>query len=431
MTANGQLSQVLRNVLFLIQGPADKEETKTSRFDFVKWAVSHHFGADLGGIVFDPLRDVEIRAPYRQKNYELDIVSAGSGMNQILQIVAFAAWKAAPILLLDEPDAHLHTSLQSKLFSFLSDLAKKLDMQIIMSTHSRDLISQAPLESIIPVDFERKTLKPIASLEHLLLEYERHGEISNVDIALLYQTKRCLFVEGPSDGKYLPLLAARLGKEVFLGSKQFVIFEFMGADKFTMLGDLATLFERIIGGKLTWMALRDRDYAVPEVYEKYRLQAAEKKIPRFHIWGRHSIENYFLEAGSLLKALQLKLTASGGGAPNAEHVRAGLEEACKLVEDEAQTQCINSTQDAFRKFELSDNPKEHGTKAALKFWKEQCGTLEGKLMFYPGAAVFGKFVELMQNRFGANIRPEDVISTYTAENAPAEIREFFGKLEAL
>lgn len=229
ITSSGLLSQVLRNVLYLLQRPGNGEENK--RLQFVRSAIKLHFGVDLGVINFDPVTEVEMRAPYKQHDYELDIVSAGSGMNQILQIVAFAAWKRSPILLLDEPDSHLHTSLQAKLFAFLQSLADQLDVQIIMSTHSRNLISQAPLGSIIPIDFTRRMLRPIASLEHLLLEYERHGEISNVDIALLYQAKRCLFVEGPSDVKYLPLIATQLGKKTFLGTTQFVIFEFRGVDK--------------------------------------------------------------------------------------------------------------------------------------------------------------------------------------------------------
>ncbi|HYB60658.1 MAG TPA: AAA family ATPase [Methylomirabilota bacterium] len=431
MTASGLLSQVLRNVLYMIQAPGPGDGGKNDRLQFVRSAIALHFGVDLGAINFDPGSDVEMRAPYRQRSYELDIVSAGSGMNQILQIVAFAAWKGSPILLLDEPDSHLHTSLQAQLFAFLQTLAENLDLQIIMSTHSRDLISQAPLGSIIPVDFARTSLAPIASLEHLLLEYERHGEISNVDIALLYQTKRCLFVEGPSDVKYLPVLAAQLGKKMFVGATQFVVFEFRGVEKFTMLRDLADLFQRIVGGNLTWFALRDRDFSVQEVMAKHIEEAERKGIANYHIWTRHSIENYFLEPANLCEAIRRKLPQDFPTKPTPEEVTDLLQVAVDAAQQEAETKLITETQKAFRKYELAENPIEHGAQAALRFNHEECAGLPGKLRYYPGATVLGKFVGEVQEKYGTNIRPEDIIATFTTENAPPELLELLGQIEAL
>ena len=372
-----------------------------------------------------------MRAPYRQRNYELDIVSAGSGMNQILQIVAFAAWKRSPILVLDEPDSHLHTSLQAKLFAFLQSLADQLDLQIIMSTHSRDLISQAPLGSIVPIDFTRRFLRPIASLEHLLLEYERHGEISNVDIALLYQTKRCLFVEGPSDVKYLPLIAAQLGRKTFLGANQFVVFEFRGVDKFTMLRDLADLFQRIIGGNLTWFALRDRDFSVSEVLASHNQEATRRGIANYHIWTRHSIENYFLEPDRLLEAIARKLPQDAANRPTPADVSELLRSAVAAAQQEAETQLVTETQEAYRKYQLHENHREHGAEAGLRFNREECRELAGKLHYYPGATVLGKFVGEAQTRYGTNIRPEDIIATFTPGNVPQEIARLLERLDAL
>jgi hypothetical protein len=45
--------------------------------------------------------------------------------------------------------------------------------------------------------------------------------------------------------------------------------------------------------------------------------------------------------------------------------------------------------------------------------------------------VFGRFVGEVQQRFGTNIRPEDVIATFAEANAPVEIAELLSKLDAL
>ena len=54
------------------------------------------------------------------------------------------------ILLLDEPDAHLHASLQSELLDRLCTMAK--EKQILISTHSVEMMRQAPLNMICSMD---------------------------------------------------------------------------------------------------------------------------------------------------------------------------------------------------------------------------------------------------------------------------------------
>ena len=196
LAGTGQPWAVLRNILLDIQLDVQGRRTQ-DRVQFLQDAIRERFGVELTAIDFDSSRDLEIRAAYSEGAYGLDIVSAGSGMNQILQILALVVWRGSRIVVIDEPDAHLHTSLQASLYDFLHDLSDRLNLQIILATHSRDLISRAPIETVIPVDLTQARLSPIGSIDHLLLEYRRHGAVSNVDIALLYQSKRCLFVEGP------------------------------------------------------------------------------------------------------------------------------------------------------------------------------------------------------------------------------------------
>jgi predicted ATPase len=110
---------------------------------FVKEIAERYFGVSLRKIEFDEKLDLEIRADYEETGYALDIVSGGSGLNQILQLAAVIAWRKPGIVLLDEPDAHLHSTLQTRLLDFLYDLSEHYGLQIVISTHSRDLISQA------------------------------------------------------------------------------------------------------------------------------------------------------------------------------------------------------------------------------------------------------------------------------------------------
>jgi AAA15 family ATPase/GTPase len=438
--SSGRLSIILRNVLLdlllkqkkISSKPSDQNnETAENEFGFVRGAIKRHFGLELQRINFDQLRDLEIRAPYREQDYELDIVSAGSGFIQILQLVSFIVWRKSRIILFDEPDSHLHTSLQFKLYNFLKELSDKMNLQMILATHSRDLISQAPMECIIPVDPNKTKLAPIQSMDHLLLEYKRYGAISNVDLALLYRSKRCLFVEGPSDMKYLPLFADRVGINCFQGPEQVVMFKFSGAEKFTMVHDLVKLFEKVVGSHIRWMVLRDRDYAIPSVVEKYKEQALEKGISNFHIWEKFCIENYLLEPDCLGATVSRKLELTKKRVVSQDDIVKLLEDACDNLREEVQTQYVTKTQDIYRRLEISQNWKDDSVRDALNFWNDNTKNLQGCLINLPGDQIFGRFVGQLQEKFGVNLGQEEVIFAMAKDIVPKEIRIFLESLNNL
>jgi predicted ATPase len=441
--AVGQLSGIIRNILLELQkredvvsmqssAPGKKPElVRREEFAFVSGAIKRHFGLELQRFKVDPNRDLEIRAPYREQDYELDIVSAGSGLIQMLQLVSAIVWRKSRIILFDEPDSHLHTNLQARLYNFLKEISDKMNLQIILATHSKDLISQAPMECIIPVDPSKTKLVPIQSMDHLLLEYKRYGAIDNVDLALLYKSKRCLFVEGDSDIKYLPLLAEILKIGCFQGAEQVVMFKFKGADKFTMVYDLVKLFETMVGGTIKWMVLRDRDYATPSIVDKYKEQAKEKGIKNFHIWQMFEVENYILQPECLLASVSQKLVQKGKEPAKQAEIVQLLKESCDDLLTETQAQYITKTQDAYRRLELASNWKEDGVKDALEFCKSNLKDLPSMLVNIPGDRVFGKLVGRLQQKFGINIRAEEIISVMNPTFISTEIRSFLERLNSL
>ena len=429
---SSQLSPIIRNVLLTLSDstPAEPTDTDAYTFDFVADAIARHFGISLDKLVFDPERDLEIRAPYSEENWKLDIVSAGSGLHQILKLAAFVAWRKSRIILLDEPDAHLHTSLQARLASFLEGLAVELGVQIIIATHSRDLIAQVPIESVIPVDSNASHMKPIEGFEHLLSEYRRLGAISNMDLALLYRTKRCLFVEGPSDRSLLPLIAARLELDTFTGGNQAVVFEFKGAGKFTMVKDLADLFEKMIGAPLTWYVLRDRDSSTDTMLDHMKEQAEKKGIEHYHIWERYSLENYLLDLSVILPAIQYKASSKGVDVPTENEIRHLLEAACDEVLKETKASFITSAQGYYFRHSLGgDDLRQRAVDDALKLL-ESANNLESQLRLLPGPKIFGQFVQKLQAEKGLNIRIEDLVQHLSTDNAADELKFFFEEIGA-
>ena len=84
-----------------------------------------------------------IRAEYRMTKggMALDIASAGSGFQQVLMLLTFLNTREGSVLLLDEPDAHLHLILQDAIYHELRAVAALHRSQLVIATHSEVIIN--------------------------------------------------------------------------------------------------------------------------------------------------------------------------------------------------------------------------------------------------------------------------------------------------
>lgn len=91
-----------------------------------------------------------IVAEYQERDGgpRFDIGSAGSGFQQVLMLLAFLYTRKGSVLLVDEPDAHLHMILQGVVYSELRKLAARQGSQLIIATHSEVVINQSRLEDL-------------------------------------------------------------------------------------------------------------------------------------------------------------------------------------------------------------------------------------------------------------------------------------------
>lgn len=113
------------------------------------------------------------------------------------------------VLLLDEPDAHLHSSLQSVLIGALDELVASNGKQVLIATHSREVLLDAPLGKII--SFEKSSPKHLGDEADRVRMFSGLGESYDPFIDRVRKTKRIVFVESNSDFRALKAVAATLG----------------------------------------------------------------------------------------------------------------------------------------------------------------------------------------------------------------------------
>ena len=131
---------------------------------------------------------------------QLDIASAGSGFLQVLLLLSFFFARPSSVLLLDEPDAHLHVILQKQIFDRLRSIAAQRNCQLISATHSEVLIGSMDPEKIM--SFYETPHRLVGETQQDQVR-EALKRISTMDMLLAEQSPGVLYVEGESDFNFL------------------------------------------------------------------------------------------------------------------------------------------------------------------------------------------------------------------------------------
>ncbi len=139
--AQGDANLYLRNVLLRLL----TDNAKLNKFHSIIGEIFP--GLKIVSNFDDKLHQhIEMLVDIDGKRVPLELV--GTGTLQAIQLVAYATMYDPGLLLLDEPDAHLHPSNQRILAATLLKIAEQGNAKIVLATHSRHIFDA--LDSIEP-----------------------------------------------------------------------------------------------------------------------------------------------------------------------------------------------------------------------------------------------------------------------------------------
>ena len=116
------------------------------------------------------------------------------------------------LFLIDEPDIYLHSDLQRQLLGLLRNLGP----DILVATHSTEIVSEAETDDIVLVSKRRKVSRRIKQPSQIGEVFSTLGSNLNPILTQLAKTRKAVFVEG-KDFQILGRFARKIG---FAGSRK-------------------------------------------------------------------------------------------------------------------------------------------------------------------------------------------------------------------
>lgn len=246
-----------------------------------------------------------------QRNIEKDIALLGSGTLQAIEILLnfyqqSDQKKDLNIILLDEPDSHIHRDIQKRLIEVL--LRFSTNNQLFITTHNESLIRNTPLNKLFHIESEargdvfnmyQKDLSKI-SIPHFKGMYpsllspliKSIGNDTGLDFINAIESDKIIFVEGDDDARVIHRLLQEYPAN---HSRKFMFWVLGGVSKvFDKISSYKTFFSDIKNEKTLWeksYLIFDKDALTDE-----HIRLISERIEAKLLLPNHTISAYTQEA---------------------------------------------------------------------------------------------------------------------------------------
>ena len=318
----GNINSIIRNIIL------DLKLYNPEKFEYLNDLLSTEFGFLVKEIDFHEDNDLYVLSEYeeiaRGSGVSLDFSSCGSGIMQIIAVILRYCPEKTKIVLIDEPDAHLHSNLQVKFTNILMGIQRELGIQIILSTHSTAIIQNAEPEDVIPILAYAPVNKGLTCSDEVqktvadrLDAYELgkakiSGKIAffeDSNLEIFKKMADIVHIDSFSGVNTIPMICGR-GKD----------------DKLPF--SLHTVLHELLGRDIEIHVIRDSDGMPEETRQKLEIFAEIHNV-KLHILSKYEIENYILNAGLIFRALTSERRNTGKTIPSVGEIQKKINEALR------------------------------------------------------------------------------------------------------
>lgn len=337
----------------------------------------------------------------RVKNFEAEIGWMGHGLQMWIQTMWFVSQCGKDsIVVLDEPDVYMHADLQRRLIRLITPMFP----QLIIATHSLEIIEEVTSDCIIPIDSSKTEIKPIGEASSLQFISKNLGSSFNIDLARLFISNKFLVLDGDDTSRrilsaFQSVLFPQDLHPIINLPKTFI----NGWNDWEKVKVLSGLFESN-DIPVNLFCLFKSGYKSQEEIARRKKEAKQNKIG-VHILSKKEIENYAINENAILRYILNKKHRGDLSLEKLNSVMSG-------IKSEMKDDIINYSISNLRE-EVLDVQKAYRSLDADDI--------------ISGREFFNILSLWAQEKFGITISARQVIPYFNAEEIDSEIRDIISR----
>ncbi|MGK8233633.1 ATP-dependent nuclease [Roseovarius sp. MS2] len=332
--------------------------------------------------------------------------------------------KNASIFLIDEPDIYLHSSLQRQLLGILRELGP----DILLATHSTEIITEAETDEIVVVNKANKSSRRLRNPAQLGGVFQTLGSNTNPVLTQLARTRRALFVEG-KDFRILGRFARKLGRADVANSKDFAVVAAQGFNP-ERIRNMIDGMEATLGFKIVSAAVLDRDFRSIDECEAIRNDCL-KHCKFVSIHKRKEIENFLLIPDAIARSATKRMEKSHNGTARSNVTGSDIKKILEEYSNEKKSYLAAQLTESYKAFFRNTHSGRHATElAAIAFneFDKSWSDPETRIAMLPGKDALSKINLHLQDKFGVSVSPSAIIDAMYVTEVPDEMTKLVSLL---
>jgi len=330
----------------------------------------------------------------------------------------------ASVFLIDEPDVYLHSDLQRQLVSIL----KALGPDIIMATHSTEIIVECESEDIVLVAKEKRRAKRLRPPVEIGGVFALLGSAANPILTQLAKTRKVLFVEG-LDFKLLSRFARKLGHKRVAARADFAVVATLGFNP-EKVKSLKEGMEHPLGRSVLAGVILDRDYRSKEECDD--ISEGIGKVADFcAIHHCKEIENFTLVASAIDRLAKQKIRDKRARGSQVPEYECSARDMLNEFAESKRIYVMSQYTDAFKRYHRQSGSRVQETtllQRAMEEFQARWQDEGERFRMIPGKDALSFINSKLQENFKVSLSATGIVDSMLRSEVPSEMEELIGQI---
>jgi len=351
-------------------------------------------------------------------HFPAEIAWMGHGLQMWLQMIWFLSRaEDHETVILDEPDVYMHADLQRRLVRYVGNRHQ----QVIIATHSSEIMAEVLPDNILVIDRSRKASNFASSLPAVQKVLSGFGSVHNLQLSRLWSARRFLMVEG-EDIALLKQFQNKVHPDTTIPIDTIPASSVGGWGGWNQAVGSDILLKNAGGDGIITYCIFDSDYHSKDAIRSRYTDAKQRGIS-LHIWQQKELENYLLLPSSIYRAICV-LLSDGDIGPTEKEVESKLKKIAEDLKQDVIDNIATDIQSTDRKLTVGTANQRARENVAIR-WK----TLKDRLGVIPGKEAFTRIARWVQDEYKVSISVLLVAYHMNPGELPSEMHEVLTAIE--